>query len=389
VSGDTRALSPSFTEASGGRARGSGHLPRIEWRITGLLCAFWAVCAVLSTAGLWTTLQLGTVRMQGGDASIGGLIRLQAVPWLATAILTPVVVAWSVALARRAGWTAVLAAHTVGLLVFAVADTALTVWLHLLQPRGDARFTLSALTGRLASAAVLLTIKYACIVLVTSAFLFLQRAAAARAHADGLSRARLELERDLAATRLMVLRQQLQPHFLFNAPNAVSGLIEPDPPRAQRLLVELSDLLRLALRQSTAADATLSDELDFADRYLAVERARLGDRLRVAYDVDQDLLGARLPSFTVQPLVENAVRHGIARRLDGGTVEVSVRRVTGALEVRVTNDADAAVTPGEDGTGLASLRARLSGMYGDRAALDARAADGRFTAVVTVPVEAA
>ena len=359
----------------------------LYWRVSTLLFAFWFVCAVLGLAGLVTTLQLGTLRMQG-DTSWPGLIRLQGVPWLAAALLTPAAVAWSFTVARRGrSWPAMLAAHLLGLIVFAAADTMLTVYLHqLLQARHPGQVTLEALTGRLASSAVLITTKYACLVGVASAFLHLERAAESRRHVEHLARTSAELERDLASVRLMVLRQQLQPHFLFNALNAISGLIEADPARAQRLLVQVSDLLRLALRRSTTVHATLGEELDFADRYLAVERERLGERLDVRFEIDQALLGATLPSFTVQPLVENAVRHGIARLIEGGVVAIAAAQRGGAMEIRVSNDVTADATPGPEGHGLGSLRARLSGMYGDAAGLQARADPRRFTAVLTIPL---
>jgi hypothetical protein len=357
-------------------------------RICVTLLGLWATCAVLGTAAFWTSLAMGTMQMRG-DTSLAGLFRLQGVPWLATAILTPAVVAWSMRLAPvRGSWPMAVAGHAAGVTVFGVSQTTLIIALHMLFAGRAYAFGVESVFGRLASSAVLILTTYACMVGATGAWAAIQRAASARRTADQLARSRAELERDLASVRLMVLRQQLQPHFLFNALNAVAGLIEEDAPRARRLLASLGDLLRLALQRSEAAEATLGEELDFADRFLAVERERLGERLRVDYAIGGDLLGVRVPSFAVQPLVENAIRHGIARLEYGGVVTIDASRRGQAICVTVTNDVDAGAPSGAEAGGLGGLRARLAGMYGGRAVLETSVRDGRFHAVMSVPLEA-
>jgi sensor histidine kinase YesM len=364
-------------------------LDRGGWRVSAGLIGFWAVCAVLAIAAFWTGLSIGTVRMQG-DSSLPTLIRLQGVPWLAAAIVTPGVIYWSMRLRwLRAGWPAAIAGHTAGVIVFAVLYVLLTITLHMLFLGRGFEMEWQSLVGRLAGSAVLSVTIYACIVGATGTYMALEHAAAERRASGQLARVRVELERDLATMRLVVLRQQLQPHFLFNALNAVSGLIELDPPRARRLLARIADLLRIALRRSQDAQATLADELDFAERFLEVERERLGDRLTVRYEVADRLLAARLPSFAVQPLVENAVRHGISRLERGGTVTIAAAEQGREIAVSVTNDMLEEAPAGPEGTGLSSLRSRLKGMYGESAALQTSMSNGRFSAIMTIPTEPA
>jgi signal transduction histidine kinase len=188
------------------------------------------------------------------------------------------------------------------------------------------------------------------------------------------------LAAQVAEARLSALRMQLHPHFLFNSLNAITVLVrDQDTVNAARMLDLLSDVLRQVLRADQAHETSLGAELDFLERYLAIEQVRFSDRLKVRFDVDEDLRDAAVPAFVLQPLVENALRHGIARRVDGGTVEVSARREGDALVLSVTDDgpgaadADAAgQPPSGNGLGLANTRERLTTLYGERASLELR-----------------
>ncbi|MGB3543755.1 sensor histidine kinase [Rubrivirga sp.] len=192
----------------------------------------------------------------------------------------------------------------------------------------------------------------------------------------------LEAEGLLHQARLWALRYQLNPHLLFNALNALSTLIvEHENDRAERMVARLADFLRLTLSRGEVTEVRLADEVDFARRYLDIERVRFGDRLRVAFDVDADALGAHVPPLLLQPLVENAVRHGVLPREEGGAVRVEGRRVgteSGRLLLRVEDDGRglAEGTTMSDGVGLANVRARLAAMYGADASLTLHRADG-------------
>ena len=133
-----------------------------------------------------------------------------------------------------------------------------------------------------------------------------------------------DLERRLVEARLQSLRAQLQPHFLFNALNTISAFTESNPQMARRLMAQLGDLLRASLRHTAQPLVTLGEELTFLDDFLAIESARFEGRLQVSVDADDDLLPRMVPAFLLQPLVENAIRHGVGTRLSGGRVDVSI-----------------------------------------------------------------
>src|SRR5262249_2873049 len=135
-----------------------------------------------------------------------------------------------------------------------------------------------------------------------------------------------QLEGRLAQAELQNLKAQLQPHFLFNTLHAISVLMQENVQAANRMLVRLSELLRMALDTAGAQEVTLKQEVEFAQRYLEIEQTRFQDRLSVKIDVDPSALDARAPSLLLQPLVENAVRHGIARRAGAGLLEIIARR---------------------------------------------------------------
>ena len=149
---------------------------------------------------------------------------------------------------------------------------------------------------------------------------------------------RERLERNFSEARLNNLRLQLDPHFLFNALNTVSSQVERDPRLARRMIEHLGDLLRLSLDSKDRQEVTLAEELGFLDHYLAIQRIRFGDHLRIETDVAADVRRAAVPSLILQPLVENAVRHGLASRASGGTVTVTARPAGDRLEIRVQDD---------------------------------------------------
>ncbi len=144
------------------------------------------------------------------------------------------------------------------------------------------------------------------------------------------------LERRFSEARLNALRMQLDPHFLFNALNTISSQVERDPRLARDMIEHLGDLLRLSLESRDRQEIPLAEELAFLDHYIAIQRIRFGDHLTIELDIDPAVRYASVPSLLLQPLVENAIRHGLSRRSSGGTVTVSAQRANGQLEIRVT-----------------------------------------------------
>ncbi len=180
-----------------------------------------------------------------------------------------------------------------------------------------------------------------------------------------------QLEARLAEARLQVLRTQIHPHFLFNTLHAISTLMHRDVDSAERMLARLSDLLRVALESEGAQQVALKDELELLERYLDIERIRFGSRLTVAVDTDPDALDALVPHLILQPLVENAIRHGIAPRAGPGWIGVRTELKDHSVWITIEDDGPgldvARVTDGsgQGGVGLANSRARLQHLYGE------------------------
>ena len=178
---------------------------------------------------------------------------------------------------------------------------------------------------------------------------------------------RERLERSFAEARLNVLRMQLDPHFLFNALNTISSQLERDPRLARAMIEHLGDLLRLSLESKDKQKVPLAEEMAFLDHYLAIQKIRFGEHLKISISVAPDVKYASVPCLLVQPLVENAIRHGISRRSSGGTVNISARRVNDQLEIRVQDDGVGLPTAWSaqtsTGLGLATTRERIEGLY--------------------------
>jgi two-component system sensor histidine kinase AlgZ len=197
-------------------------------------------------------------------------------------------------------------------------------------------------------------------------------------------RARIAKPAD-ASARLAELQSRIRPHFLFNALNTAVALVQIDPERAETVLEDLAQLFRVALAE-VGASVTLAEEIDLAKRYLAIEQIRFGDRLAISWEVDPATAEARVPPLVLQPLVENAVRHGIETSLRGGTVRVRVKMRHGSAHVVISNSLpDTPAAPGA-GIALANVRERLSLLHDFGASLETWTSDGQFHARVTVPV---
>jgi two-component system LytT family sensor kinase len=171
----------------------------------------------------------------------------------------------------------------------------------------------------------------------------------------------------LSEAELLALKSQLQPHFLFNTLNAIAAYVRDEPEVAETMLARLSALLRLLLESSGQQEVPFERELEAARHYLAIHEVRFGGRLSVGFDVDPDLEGVMVPAMLLQPIVENAVVHGVAAVPGPGRIEVDARRRDGRLVLSVRNHSEARVMPGRtrgSGLGLANTRARLQQLYG-------------------------
>ena len=198
-----------------------------------------------------------------------------------------------------------------------------------------------------------------------------------------------QLETSLAEARLKTLEAELQPHFLFNTLHAISTLIHTNPDSADRMISRLSDLLRLTFDRSGAARVPLHEELEFLQKYLEIEETRFQDRLTVRYTVDPDTLDAEVPRLILQPLVENAIKHGVSPSTGDGLVEIASRREGDTLWLEVHDNgvglSGRARSQMRNGVGLANTRDRLECLYGDAQQLEFSEERAGLTVRIRVP----
>jgi hypothetical protein len=298
--------------------------------------------------------------------------------WLVWAAFAPVVLAAARRgpPSREAGWRSVLP-HLGLMLVVAPLQITTSYVVHVavlcargVMPAEQAAAWLAGQRPGIVWGTFAGCLYYWMIAAVSWAFEFQRRAA--------------QLEASLGAARLGALRAQLQPHFLFNTLNAISVLTVDDPPRAKQMVLRLSDLLRRSLDGGAGHEVPLAGELEMLESYLGIQRARFGERLRVRLEIEPELRSALVPAFLLQPLVENAIRHGLEDGAAGhGEIVVGARRQGDTLEIFVQDDGRGlpAAAASRDGIGLANTRERLFRLYRNRQRLELRALPGGGTAV--------
>ena len=193
------------------------------------------------------------------------------------------------------------------------------------------------------------------------------------------------LKAELTQAQLQALTMQLQPHFLFNALNSISALLHKDVKAADKMLARLGDFLRLTLKNSDEQTVTLKEELEFLRCYLEIEQVRRQDRLEVRYEVEPETLAAQVPNLLLQPIIENALIHGVGQSLGQVQVIISARCETGKLYLNIKDNGDGLQSNGdgyEEGFGIANTRARLKSAYGSNHRFDLKREPGGWTAAV-------
>ena len=307
--------------------------------------------------------------------------------WLFVAALTPIIItlAHRVPL-RRDRLGRVIAVHAIGALLLCVGWASLGITagrlLHTYPWQGH--FAVDYLSWVMTSVPWSVVLYFALLGCVYAFTYF----AEARAREAQQSR----LAAQLAEARLGALRMQLNPHFLFNSLNALAVLVRDQKTRdASRMLELLGGVLRQVLHGEKRQEVPLSDELRFIEQYLAIEQVRFSDRLHVRWSIDESLRDALVPEFILQPLVENAIRHGIARRTEAGMVEISATGEGSDIVLTVRDDGPGyeldASTPG---VGLANTRARLETLFGSAGRLELRGGqNGGTIAIVRFPLRRA
>lgn len=200
------------------------------------------------------------------------------------------------------------------------------------------------------------------------------------------------LNEQLSRAQLEALRRQLEPHFLFNTLNAIAGLVrEGRNDAAVSMIAGLSDLLRRVLDDSGKQEVSLGEEMEFLETYLDIQKMRFADRLQLSLDVPGEFLSARVPSLILQPMVENAIEHGIGKRAAGGAILIGAARNNGLLTLSVYNDGPRIPDDWErlrSGVGIANVRARLESLYGTACTLNIRNRDSGVEVLISVPYKA-
>jgi hypothetical protein len=308
-------------------------------------------------------------------APVDLLLCLPLTEWYLFGLLTPLLIQLHRGTAGL-GWKTALLLQSVGLALFALAEVALDVPVQRTMSLGWQRDWTSLQWFQM-----LLTARFILYLLVGAIILGVCHVRAYyRKYRERELRAS-QLQTHLARAELQVLKMQLHPHFLFNTLHTISALMRIDLDLAERMLARLGDLLRSSLETAGQQEVPLRQELEFVQPYLEIEQARLGPRLRVRLQIAPDVRGAWVPNLVLQPLIENAIRHGIAARAEGGTVAVRAWREGGLLHLDVADDGPGLVEPRPahfgHGIGLTNTRARLAQLYGDAHRFELRNMPGK------------
>ena len=346
------------------------------------------IAAVWCAGGLfdaWQTVLI--MRTEGNHHPWGPPFGVELAGWLPWALATPLIIqlARRYPLVRDIRFRGV-AMHLTWFAAVSVLAEAWSAWLQVLfNPWGHRKWPtfVDTWTTTLLWQALTFLIAYALIVTVT--YLVDARENIAR---QATETARLNEE--LSKAQLAALRRQLEPHFIYNTLNSIAGLVrdrQVEP--AVNMIVGLSEFLRRASEDSHRSQVTLTEEVEYLERYLQIQKIRFGQRLEASVDVGPALLGAQVPNLLLQPLVENAIKHGISKRIAGGVVKVTGTRQGGTLSLSVYNDGaplSADWQSGSAGVGIANLRNRLQILYGGASGLELRPAEtGGVEVVVTLP----
>ena len=316
------------------------------------------------------------------------LLALNLGYWYTWAVLTPAILRLTARFPfDRAAWKLAIPVHTAGVVAATSAHVVLAValrmatywtfgesldtWRHEAQEMLFLNFDWEMMT-------------YWTIVGVGTALKYMHEARAKELSA-------VQLETRLVEARLHTLQRQMQPHFLFNTLNTISALMHRDVDAADAMIARLSDLLRMSLQRVGVQEVPLKEELDFLSKYLEIEQTRFRDRLTVVFDVQSDTLHALVPNLLLQPLVENAIKHGIGPRPTPGQITVRARRNRALLELDVQDNgvglSAARLTDFNRGVGLSNTRSRLDHLYGSLHRFEFRQpAEGGLLVCIAIPM---
>lgn len=345
----------------------AGGRPNSAWLKWAVIVGFWTFFGLLNG----TQLYLG-LRMENFPVSAWRVFATDLLGWWPWILATPIVLALGRRFPlERGNWWRVAPVHLVACLLISSAHLAIFTYANILvRPFGPPRTPesfLQSFLGRATSQFHIDLLIYAATLGVSYAVSYYFRFREREFRAS-------QLETQLAQAQLQTLKMQLQPHFLFNTLNAIAGLVRDSRNKAAvDMLAGLSDLLRYTLENAGKQEVPLKEELEFLELYLDIQQMRFSDRLKVEMQVEPEVLDALVPNLILQPLVENAIRHGVSRRAAAGVVGLSARRDDGSLRIRIYDDGPGLKrdeanggTATVEGVGLSNTRARLLQLYGER-----------------------
>jgi two-component system, LytTR family, sensor kinase len=339
---------------------------------------FW-IAAIWCGVSLFDATQtVFVMKAEGMHHAWGYLFITLLLSWLPWALATPLVLRlgrqyppaqWK----RLSTWGAHISACATIALVYAFLvaglEDLLNPWAQAPGPDPFLRLSLHKLSSNLLSDLIL----YGVILLIGSMLDSKERIAAQQTETAKLSE-------QLSKAQLSALRRQIEPHFLFNTLNAIAGLVrEQRNDAAVTMIVGLSDFLRRVVQDSDKQQVSLIEELEFTQKYLDIQKVRFADRLTVSMDVPEDLFPVQVPCLILQPMVENAVKHGIAKRVQGGAIRIAAVRSNGTITLSVFNDGPSlpvAWDKTQSGVGISNVRTRLQGLYGNKFELSLQNGDG-------------
>jgi two-component system, LytTR family, sensor kinase len=356
---------------------------------TGMRSTRWRwIAAIWLAGGLFdASLTVGVMHAEGRNHPWPPLFAIELAGWIPWALATPLVIH----LARRYPMlrSVSLRAVAVHVATFAALSMVTEAWSAELQvlfnPWGNRRWPtfVDTFTTTLLYQVVTFLIAYALILTVT--YVADAKESIARQITETA-----RLNEELSKAQLAALRRQIEPHFMYNALNSIAGLVRDNRnDSAVSMIVGLSEFLRRASEDSHRSQVTLLEEVEYLQRYLDIQKTRFGERLQVSLDIPAELLRAQVPNLLLQPLVENAIKHGIAKRVAGGTVRVAGACHNGNLCLSVYNDAPSLPTDWQvtqTGVGIGNLRTRLQILHGNDSGLQLRQVDtGGVEVAVTLP----
>ncbi len=353
---------------------------RLRW-----IAAMWCVGGLLEASQAVLIMRFG----EGRRHAWLPLFATALATWLPWALATP----WVISLARRypiiRGTT--LRTVAVHLAAFAGISAVAEAWSALLQvlfnPWGNRRPPTFWDTWSITLLYQVLVFLIAYALILTITYLVDSRENFARQMTETA-----RLNEELSRAQLAALRRQMEPHFMFNTLNSIAGLVRDHRnDAAVSMIVGLSEFLRRATEDSHRSQVTLAEEVEYLQRYIDIQKVRFGERLQVSVDIPADLMDAQVPNLLLQPLVENAIKHGVAKRVVGGNVRVTGARTDGGICLSVYNDGPSFPKDWQTngtGVGLANLRTRLQILHGAASELQMRraGADG-VEVVVTLPLK--